>query len=219
MKRFALLLLPLLFASHTAEAQQTDFKKRLYVGASYGATFSSVSFAPYKVQQTMLQGNTVGSTVRWITEKYLGLQAELNYTQAGWKEEFDDPKYAYSRTLNYIEMPFMTHIYFNEGTFAGFVNLGPKLGYFLSESEADGLHGDKPNKTNEQHDMPTEMRLDWGITGGLGMEVRTSVGCFLLEGRYYYALGNIYKARKEDLFSKSSSQIISAKLTYLFSIF
>ena len=214
--------LPLLFllcASLTAQAQQTDFKQRLQVGASYGMNFSSVSFAPYKVIQTMQKGHSVGATIRWTTEKYLGLQAELNFTQAGWKEEFDDPKYAYSRTLNYLELPLLTHIYFGEGFFTGFINLGPKIGYFLSENEFDRLHGDAPNKTNEQHNMPVEVKFDWGVMGGLGMEMRTPIGSFLLEGRYYYALGNIYKARKEDFFSKSSSQIISAKLTYLFSIF
>ena len=67
--------------------------------------------------------------------------------------------------------------------------------------------------------MPLEKKFDWGLCGGPGFELRTGIGSFLLEGRYYYALGDIFNSRKEDYFSKSSSQVISAKLTYMIPIF
>ncbi|MDD3256592.1 MAG: outer membrane beta-barrel protein, partial [Parabacteroides sp.] len=67
---------------------QETFKPELAVGASFGTTFSSVSFTP-KVQQGMLMGYTAGVTARYNTEKNVGLQAELNYVQQGWKEQFD----------------------------------------------------------------------------------------------------------------------------------
>lgn len=196
---------------------QKDFRRELSIGASFGTNFSSVGFTP-KVYQGMLMGYTGGATLRWITEKNLGLLAELNFTQQGWKEDFpDDPDagYEYSRTGNYIEMPFLTHIYFGSDKARFFFNLGPKIGYLLSESTKDGLNGQEPNRVNEQHDMPIENKFDWGLCGGPGFELRTGIGSFLLEGRYYYALGNIYGSQKKDFFPKSSPQVITVKLTYL----
>ena len=85
---------------------QDKFKRELSLGASFGTTFSKVSFAQTKVQQKMKMGYTGGLTLRWITEKNLGLQAELNFIQHGWDEKFEDqPQYKYSRTINYFELP------------------------------------------------------------------------------------------------------------------
>ena len=58
---------------------QDKFKRELFLGASFGTTFSKVSFAQTKVQQKIKMGYTGGLTLRWITEKNLGLQAELNF--------------------------------------------------------------------------------------------------------------------------------------------
>ncbi|MBP3518497.1 MAG: PorT family protein [Parabacteroides sp.] len=199
---------------------QEPFKRELSLGASFGTTFSSVSFAPTKVQQKMKMGYTGGLTLRWITEKNLGLQAELNFAQQGWEEKFEEqPQYQYNRTINYVELPILTHIYFGSKRFRAFVNLGPKIGYAFGEKTSENLGGARPNTENEQHDMPVEKKFDWGLCGGPGIELRTGIGSFLLEGRYYYALGDIFNSRKEDYFSKSSSQVISAKITYIIPIF
>ena len=95
-------------------AQKSTFKQELAVGASFGLNFS---------------------TIRWNTEPNLGIQAELNFTQHGWEEKFEEkPQYKYSRTVNYMELPFLTHIHFGSKRVRVFVNLGPKIGYALSES-------------------------------------------------------------------------------------
>lgn len=198
---------------------QDTFKQELAVGGSFGVNFSSVTFVP-KVKTNMSMKYNGGLTIRWETEKNLGLQAELNFSQQGWDEKFDDPKYKYTRTINYIEIPFLTHIYFGSKRFKAFVNLGPKVGYAIGESTDQNLNGANPTgKEDAQHNMSVEKKFDWGICGGPGIELRTGIGYFLLEGRYYYALGDIFNSRKEDVFSKSSGQVISAKLTYLIPLF
>ena len=199
-------------------AQTGTFRQELSVGPSFGVTFSSVSFYP-KVNKSMKQGYTGGVAVRWVTEKHLGLQAELNYTQQGWQEAFDEqPQYAYSRTLNYLELPFLTHIYFGSDRFRFYLNLGPKIGYLLSESTESNLGDAEPNRTNDQHHLAVQRKFDWGLCGGPGLELRTGIGSFLLEGRYYYALGDIFNSKRSDPFAKSAGQVISAKITYLFPI-
>ena len=199
---------------------QKKFQQELTVGASFGTTFSTVSFSPTKVQQKMKLGYTGGVTLRWVTEKNLGLQAELNFAQQGWNEMFEDqPEYKYSRTINYLELPILTHIYFGNKNFRFFINLGPKIGYALGEKTDENLNGASPNTENTQHDMAIEKKFDWGLCGGPGIEIRTGIGSFLLEGRYYYALGDIFNSRQEDYFSKSASQVFSAKISYLMPLF
>ena len=196
--RFGFSLLLLIGLAGGMAHARTPFKPELAVGASFAA----------------------GATLRWLTERYLGLQAELNFAQYGWKEAFEEePRYHYERAINYVELPFMTHIYYGNDRFRVYLNLGPKIGYAISERTDENLAGATPNLTNEQHGMPIEKRFDWGLCGGPGIELRTGIGNFLIEGRYYYALGDIYNSRKGDVFSKSSTQVISAKITYLFPLF
>lgn len=214
MKR--LLLYIILLALPFIGQAQDVFKKELAVGASFGTNFSRVSFAP-KVNQKMQMGLTGGLTLRWLTEKHLGLQAEVNFTQQGWAEKFEEqPQYQYNRSLTGFEVPFMTHIYFGSDRFRFFVNLGPKIGYIFSESTESNLDGATPNLNNDQHDLAIQKKFDWGLCGGPGIELRTGIGHFLLEGRYYYALGDLFYSTKSDPFAKSSLQTITAKLTYLF---
>ena len=67
--------------------------------------------------------------------------------------------------------------------------------------------------------MPVEHKIDYGIVAGIGMEYTIpKVGHFLLDGRYYYGLGNIYGDSKRDYFAKSNLSNIVVKLTYLFDI-
>lgn len=223
-KKLFLLLLILVSSFSVGKAQQ-PFKRELAIGFGGGANLSSIGFVP-KVEQGMILGMHAGVTMRWITENHLGLTLELNYAQQGWKEDLPlinpevegSERYEYNRTINYLEMPFMTHIYFGSKRVRFIINIGPKIGYAIGESTTQNLNGAEPNRNNAQHDLPIEKKLDWGICGGPGIEFRTGIGSFLLEGRYYFALGNIYNSRHADPFSKSNAQVISAKLSYLFDL-
>ena len=135
-------------------AQQSRFPQEVSVGASFGMNFSSVSFNP-KVYTKMKQGYNAGLVLRWNTEKNLGLQTELNFSQQGWDEEFEEhPTYKYSRTINYFEIPFFTHIYFGSNRFKFYFNLGPKIGYAFSEKTETNPNETNTNAgSNEQHNM------------------------------------------------------------------
>lgn len=214
-------IIALLGLAVAAPKAQEQFKPALAMGVSAGTTFSSVSFIP-KVTNSMSMGITGGLTVRFDSERNVGLQAEINYIQHGWDETFIDPKYQYTRTLNYVELPILTHIYFGNKRVKVFLNLGPKIGYLIGEKTTQSNNFDNVDteiETNpnplEQHNMPIQNKLDWGLCGGPGFELRTGIGYFLLEGRYYYGLGDLYKSKKEDFFAKSAPQVISVKLTYL----
>ena len=196
-------------------------------GVSGGTTFSSVSFSP-RVLQNKRIGLTLGLTGRMTMGENVGLQVELNYAQQGWDEKFEPAEategagapssqasYQYSRLMNYIQLPFYTHVQFGGDKVKGFINAGPQIGYLIGESTSENLNGAQPGRVNMQHDMAAQKKFEWGISGGGGLEIRTGIGYFTLEGRYLYSLGDIYNTRQEDPFSKASGQTITIKLSYL----
>jgi len=222
MKRNAVFILLILVLTQINGDAQNTFRSEWAIGASGGIGFSSVSFNP-KVSQNNLIGLNGGITARWITEKNLGLQLEINFKQQGWSEkiesteDFSATNLSYSRTMSYIDIPLFTHIYFGGEKVRFFVNLGPQIGFFLHESIKDNLNGKLiPDKRNEQHTLPIEKKFEWGLGGGPGLEFRSSIGFFLLEGRYYYGLSDFYNTRHGDeAFQKASNRSIVAKITYM----
>lgn len=216
-----LLLLLCFFTAVSGEAAaQRRYKKEITVGGHGGITMSRLRLEP-KVPQKFLIGTTVGAAFRYIEEKYFGFQVELNYAQHGWKEFFENEPHTFSRTLNYLELPFMTHIFFGNQRVRGFVNLGPQIGFYLSDayrSNFDPLRLPQfmTSRETAQYTLQVAHKFDYGITGGAGFELRFGKHIFDLEGRYYFGLGDIFPNHKKDIFSASSIQSIYVTLTYMF---
>lgn len=216
-----------LVATPVANAQR-EYSPNFSIGAKAGATLSSMSFSP-EVHQSMLQGLTMGFVARYTEEKLFGLIGEVNITQRGWKEDFardEAPEFQYSRTLTYVQIPLMTHIYFGSRRVKGFFNLGPEMGFMMSDKIKANFdyHNYKSvegfpmgYRTNEQLSKEIENKFDYGIAGGAGIEFfinrRNSI---MIEGRYYFGLGNIFKDSKRDFFAASRGSSIEITLAYLF---
>jgi hypothetical protein len=204
-------------------AQDEDvFRQEWSFGVNGGITSSKVDFAP-KISQTSLQQWTGGLSLRYITEKHFGLQGELNLSQRGWQEAKDSiPEHKYTKSLLYAELPLLTHIYFNLGSQVRLVfNLGPQISYLLSENvkenhPVDISEFEIPLQYTEEHKI--QNKFDWGIVAGGGVELRTGIGNFVLEGRYLYGLSDIYKNHTADFYAKSSNQVVNVKVTYFFKI-
>lgn len=208
-------------------AQVGEQRHNFALGINGGINLNSVSFTP-SVQQQNLMGITGGITARYISEKYFkmicGAQLEINFSQHGWSEHYQDyPTLGYTRTMNYVEIPFLAHLAFGkERGVQFFIHAGPQIAFLLSNSHT--IEGDwesvssSTNIVTEQHDKPIDNTFDYGITGGAGLEIRTKAGNFIVEGRYYYALSDFYNSTTSDYFSRSAHGTITAKITYLFDI-
>lgn len=227
-KRYLLLAGMALWGTTLLHAQVGEQRHNLAVGVNGGLGMSSVSFSP-SVKQGNLQGINAGFTARYISEKYFsmicGAQVEINYAQRGWKEQYADyPELGYTRTMNYVEIPFLAHLAFGrERGMRFFLNLGPQIAFLLSDSETsqgdwEGTLAAGAVLETEQHGKPIDNKFDYGITAGAGVELRTKAGNFLLEGRYYYALSDFYNSSKRDYFARSAHGVITAKITYLFDL-
>lgn len=225
------LLILLLSTSLLVQAQQSDkFKPQFKIGVGAGAVFSQVDFVP-KIAQSTTQGISAGISAKFISEKHLGVLAELNYTQRGWTEDFsDDPKlnpdHAYNRTLNYIELPLLTHIYFGDKV-RFIINIGPQVSYMLGDKGSmndvlsdyiDGELVKDPNRPIGVQYKPIDTNFDYGLLGGLGIEFNTPVGSFDLQGRYYFGLGDSFDNTRSSSsnFSRSAHRYFGGKLTYYF---
>ena len=208
-----------------AASAQTHYKPHISVGIKGGMTLSEMSFSP-SVKQKWNDGTAGALTFRYTEEKLFGLIAELGWTQRGWAENFEESPCTYSRSLTYLKLPMMTHIYFGSTRFKCFVNLGPEFSYLLSDKitanfdyhdpmNAEGFP-DKARMT-EQLTTPVKNKFDYGIVGGLGIEFYISPrNSLTLEGRYYFGLGNIFPAAKADTFSASRNTSIEISLGYNF---
>lgn len=211
------------FAAVPAEAE-THYKPRISIGAKAGMSMSRISFSP-SVPQTWLNGMIMGVTARYQEEKIFGVIAELNFVQAGWKETFEDnPGLEYSRRLTYVELPILTHITFGSSRFRGFFNAGPQFGYMIGESTSSNFDYHNPaeagianTRTTRQMTMDVNNKFDYGIAAGVGLEFwvqpRHSI---VVEGRFYYGLGNIYPSSKADFFSASRAMNIQITAGYNF---
>jgi len=210
-----------------AGKSQTDiFRKEWAFGPNGGFNYSRVHFFP-SVAQDMLQQHGGGISIRHVSENHFGIQGELNYSLHGWKEKTDTVTNLseYSRSLAYIEMPVMTYLYFNMGKRARLVFLaGPQIGYNIGEKilkenlVASDSDEDFERKKQEYYHKEVQRPIDYGITGGMGFELRTGVGNFILDGRYYFGLSDFFNNKRSDYFQASSNQFISVKMTYLFEV-
>ncbi len=219
MKKNIIFLFSLFLLSSSAAFAQKRFETKHAIGLTGGATWSYMSFGPTKIKQKMHLGPTMGLAYRYLESKYFGIQVELLYTQRGWKDELKNyPQYHYSRNLNYLEIPFLSHIYFGNDKVSGFLNLGPKIGLYLNEKISTNIDQPLPDYETAHHTLKVANKIDYGITAGLGMEVKMKRHSLVLEGRFYFGLNDLFPNEKKDVFETSSNQNISAAVTYLFSI-
>ena len=188
-------------------AQLQEQKQNFSIGVSGGVNLGNVDFSP-RIKQGYLVGPQMGFTARYISEKYF----------RGWKEVIeDDSGDSYQRAMNYVEIPLLAHLAFGKeyGNGARFIlNLGPQIGFLINEKETHAI----PSIQKEQYGKVAENGFDYGLIGGGGLEIRTGIGHFLIEGRYYFGLSDFFNSTKKDYFSRSAHTYICGKITYLFDI-
>ncbi len=216
--RKILLSISFLLPAVAAFSQVGEYRSELSVGVNGGYIMSNVGFNP-DIPQTNLGGVTGGLTLRYTCEKYFksicALVGEVNISQVGWKEdiqtvddlpvinEYTGLPETYQRRLTYIQVPMMARMGWGRERkgLQFFFQAGPQVGDAAQDS------------------LPIQRKFDYGIAAGLGLEYsHPKFGHIMLEGRYYYGLGDIFDNSKRDYFGRSNLGNIVVKLTYLFDI-
>ncbi len=245
MKRLLAFCLLIHISLTAVRAQVGEYRTDLAIGVNGGYMMSSIGFLP-EVPQGLLGGLTGGLTVRYTCEKYFksicAIVAEVNIAKTGWKEDIldvnDQPVYyaddvnktnplAYQRNMTYIQIPFMARLGWGRERkgLQAFIQLGPQIGLFMNESTTTnvvpgyGTLTERSSKVVAQDTMAIQRKFDYGIVVGGGLEFsHPKVGHFIVEGRYYYGLGDIFDNSKSDYFGRSNFGQIVIKATYLFDL-
>ena len=168
--------------------------------------------------------------MRYTCEKYFSafcsIQAEVNYANMGWKEGIETSEDTYSCDMRYIQMPIFARLAWGKERrgLQFFVQAGPQLGYYLSTTEYRGGEWSeytlnlRPNLVNQQYGKPVENKFEYGIVGGLGLCLNTRIGSFSIDGRYFFALSDIFSNGKQDPFGRSANGAIYIKAGYTYDI-
>lgn len=243
MKRQLFFLCLLFHLSLTAtHAQVGEHRNDFAMGFNGGYALSQIGFLP-EVPQSWHPGLTGGLTFRYTSEKYFSsicaIVGEVNYAQVGWKENIltpnDEPVLnavtglpeEYQRDMTYIQVPVFARLGWGRERkgFQFFFQAGPQVGWFLNEKTKSNFDLNTINLAARtsmviaQDTMSVEHRVDYGIAAGLGLEFSyPKIGHFMIEGRYYYGLGDIFGNTKRDYFGRSNFSNIVVKLTYLFNV-
>lgn len=214
----------LLWLGVSSMLAQTRIPREVHIGVIGGANSSEYTFYPNKASQQWATSYTAGIAMRYIEETLFGLQAELLLTRRAHSDFFDPEQKLdlhFTRYLTYLELPVMAHVYFpigkhNEIAF----DIGPKFGYYLDEATdsnlpADfGIAGEYAGYSYLHHDLKVERKFDYGLQAGLGYEFKFGDKMSLmLQGRYYFGLGNMAPDTKADLFEQSSCQSIQVVMS------
>ena len=197
------------------ETNNTEFR----FGFKGGATFSQVNFDP-KIGQKMTSGYQFGLLATYISEKNLGIWAELSYVQKGWTEEFkkDDAVLvgSYDKTIHYLEVPFMTMLKFGDGVVSFTMQGGLFGGLLLKEQQENevgerGILGESPYFNRE-----LDSKIDFGYTLGTSLLFNTGAGSFGIEARISNSLANFYEKTEIGIGENAQNQVIGGSIYYLF---
>lgn len=209
-------------------AQPKLMQEERYLGAHAGVIAGMYHFTP-TVKQDWTKpcwGGNGGFVFRYIGHKVCGMQVELNYMQRGWNEPATETHLAYTRTLDYLEVPFLMHLYFGKRA-RGYFNLGPQIGYCIRSSYTGEIpeqfrlameHGKTSSKDIHQY-ASVEKPFDWGLAAGLGFYYRTrKTGVYQIDVRFNYSFGNTFSSSKMDYFDYSNPMVLSLNLAYLWQL-
>lgn len=196
-------------------AQRSDYPQKLWLGARLGAHFSKYQFVP-NVPQAQHLGKVAGIIARLDVERGASAQLEINYTQTGWLERFDALELLSERQLSYVEMPFLAHLYLGKKALRVFVNIGPFVGYALSDKHI--YQGDKFSDLQKlRQTMPIDNKFAWGLMAGPGISLSLGKRHRIeIEGRIAYNFQDVWDNRRGNAYSQSTELRMGASLSYHF---
>lgn len=169
-------------------------------------------FEPPSVQQfqTNYVRASTGLVITYINMNNAGIQAEINFAQKGWKEIDDSTAGSYfTRNINYIEIPVLTHFEIGKGKVRPVILAGPYFAIKIGES-SDSENFSRLFTLNQYYNHYEQKirAIDIGIKAGLGLRynINSRFGVYA-EGIY-----NIDLAGGTDVFIDQPNGIQASRL-------
>ena len=201
---------------------QAKGQRKTYVGLKGGYNLSSAyffhSFYGSGINTELESGFQGGIIAMNYIRNHIGLQAELLYTQKGWKQEFDNEEPDFITELDYIELPLLVNLHTGKKQLHIFANAGcfAELLVRVKQSEL-------PSNTGGQQFYPynesRDHKFGYGFRGGIGAFYDFDFGTLMLEGSFSYSLSDMLDPVTLDTGIPNSSKnlVFGISVGYMFS--
>lgn len=194
---------------------QESFQSSTSFGINSGVNLSRGSFNP-SIKQNLYIANSTGFIFRHVSEPHIGLQVEVNIGQKGWIENRDTVG-NYTRRLQVIDIPAMAVFILGKKKLRLAIAIGPYITYRRKEKETFGFTD--TTYFRDYYSKPLENKWEFGITGGLGIEVHTRIGIFALRGSFSHGLTNLFPLNVPEFYYEDSRlQVVHAGVFYMISL-
>ena len=196
------------------------------VGVTAGTDYNVFSMDKQYQSDWQIDGRwgfTMGITGQYNFLDWLGVRADLNWTQKNYRRQRNRVPIDYKYFNDYLQLPVMASLSVGGEKLRGFVNLGVYGGYWLS-SHREGydmhLFQGKTYSFSEkvEFDNDRDQRWDCGLVGGLGLEYHFAKHwAAQVEVRYYYSTTSVQKQymRVKD-YRYNATTAIQAGVNYIF---
>lgn len=171
------------------------------IGVEYGVSFNRMSFNPVYTQSTLFVPNTFGVFYTKYGKMfgylpYFGFKVGLRYSHEGYKfKENKDTQVmpsiegATQAIIDVVELPFMAHLHLDGMHYKIMADLGIYGGYRLNiERTGDSVDASLVNSFKD-----TDLRLDYGVCGGIGFGLVFDPVEFHVNVNLRYSWGSLYE--------------------------
>lgn len=167
------------------------------VGVNGGATYNHSTISKHYMTDYQWKdrwGVTLGVMGQYDVNDWLGVRAELDWTQKNYRltrQIFSVLDYKYVN--NYLQLPVMASFSFGGKQLRGFCNAGVYGGYWLTSGREGTDFNNSSEKAYEfsediKFNSERDQRFDFGFVGGIGLEYRfCQRWAAQVEMRYYYS--------------------------------
>lgn len=167
------------------------------VGVNGGATYNHSTISKHYMTDYQWKdrwGVTLGVMGQYDVNDWLGVRAELDWTQKNYRltrQILSNLDYKYVN--NYLQLPMMASFSFGGKQLRGFCNAGVYGGYWLTSGREGTDFNNSSEKVYEfseniEFNDERDQRFDFGFVGGIGLEYRfCQRWAAQVEMRYYYS--------------------------------
>ena len=174
------------------------------IGVQYGATLSQVMWNPSQNQKMILLPVNFGVTYTIYGKMfgympYFGFQTGLFYGKEGYQFEYNEEKdYTYTiegaekAIYEVIELPVLSHLHIDFRHMKIIAQIGCYAGYRMAVKRYPGHTGNVSAEV-ENSFLPTDIRFDYGIKGGLGFGLVFDPIEIHFQAMYKHSMSSLYQ--------------------------
>lgn len=209
----------LLLVLITTFCQEVAAQRKTFVGVKGGYNLSTAyffhSFYGSDIVTRMEGGFQGGIIAMNYLRNHVGLQAELLYSQKGWKQKFDTGQPDLITELNYIELPLLVNIHTGKEQMHFFANAGCFAEYLISSSQSEEPESNNIYAFKESRDH----KFGYGFRGGIGGFYEFDFGTLQFESSFSYSLSDVleFETLSSGIPNSSKNIVVAFTVAYMFS--